>query len=142
MSLSECQSGSGERLGEVLTLSEAATYLRVSEAAVSKLVADHAIPAQSIGGELRFLKAALADWLRYGQFYRRLIGDLPPPWYHPFPPMEELLRTMRQLLEKIEIERPGRGSKKAVLRHRGIFREDTDLEEQLAETRSRREAGG
>jgi excisionase family DNA binding protein len=51
-------------LPDVLTLEEAAEYLRVSPKVVKDLVAGGAIPARDIGSELRFLKAALADWLR------------------------------------------------------------------------------
>jgi excisionase family DNA binding protein len=52
---------------EVLTLPEAALFLRVSEGALSELVARHAIPAQRIGEEWRFFKPALADWERRGE---------------------------------------------------------------------------
>src|SRR5579872_6744649 len=47
----------------VLTLSEAAAYLRVSEDAVLKLVAEQALPGRQIGSEWRFLQSALDVWL-------------------------------------------------------------------------------
>jgi excisionase family DNA binding protein len=56
-----------ERLREsvdVLTLSEAAAYLRVAEADVLRLADLHELPGRQIGGEWRFLKAGLQDWLR------------------------------------------------------------------------------
>jgi excisionase family DNA binding protein len=48
----------------VLTLEEAAAFLRVSPDAVMRLVAQQALPGRRIEGQWRFLRAALADWLR------------------------------------------------------------------------------
>jgi Helix-turn-helix domain len=47
----------------VLTLTEAATFLRVSEAALAEKASVGEVPAQRIGGEWRFLQRALVDWL-------------------------------------------------------------------------------
>jgi excisionase family DNA binding protein len=47
----------------VLTLSEAATYLRVPENAVLKLIAEQGLPGRQIGSEWRFLHSALDIWL-------------------------------------------------------------------------------
>ena len=66
--------------GEILTLPEAAAYLRVSEDALRAMASDDAIPAQKIGGEWRFLKQALQDWLRYGHYFYREFRKFPPPW--------------------------------------------------------------
>jgi len=52
--------------GEVLTLAEAAAYLRVPEVEVMRMVREQNLTARQIGGELRFLKAAIQDWLRAG----------------------------------------------------------------------------
>jgi excisionase family DNA binding protein len=49
---------------EVLTSSEAAAYLRVAEAEVVRLANLLDLPGRQIGGEWRFLKTALQDWLR------------------------------------------------------------------------------
>ena len=49
---------------EVLTLEEAAVFLRVSPEAVMRLVVQQAVPGRQIEGQWRFLRAALADWLR------------------------------------------------------------------------------
>ncbi len=49
---------------EVLTLSEAAAYLRVAEEDVARLAALKELPGRQIGSEWRFLKAGLPDWLR------------------------------------------------------------------------------
>jgi excisionase family DNA binding protein len=49
--------------GEVLTLGEAAAYLRLPEADVLRLVAEQGLPARQLGTEWRFLKAAIQGWL-------------------------------------------------------------------------------
>ena len=51
---------------DVLTLDEAAAYLRVAPEQVRAQAGTGRPPAQQIGGELRFLKAAIDDWLRPG----------------------------------------------------------------------------
>ena len=48
----------------VLTLSEAATYLRIPQSAVLELVRQQGLPGRQIGPEWRFLRSALDDWLR------------------------------------------------------------------------------
>ena len=143
---SKSQVENSQHDGEILTLDEAAAYLRVSEDALRAMVGDDAIPAQTIGGEWRFLKRALHEWLRYG---RRLYSEFrrfPPPWVFDFPPLEELMSALekRLLIRLATAEDKGAksGSKKAVLKHFGIFRDDDDMEERLAEARAKREAAG
>src|SRR5689334_6511594 len=58
------KSNSADQFGEVLTLSEAAAYLRVSDADVVRLASSHEVPGRLIGSDWRFLKSALQDWLR------------------------------------------------------------------------------
>lgn len=48
---------------EVLTVAEAAAFLRVAESQVAELAARQEIPGRQIAGEWRFLKTALANWL-------------------------------------------------------------------------------
>ena len=48
---------------EVLTLAEAAEYLRLSEAEVVELVHSQNLPGRFTGRDWRFLKAALMGWL-------------------------------------------------------------------------------
>jgi Helix-turn-helix domain len=48
---------------EVLTLAEAASFLRVAEADVVAMVRE-GLPGRKIAGQWRFLKSALCDWLR------------------------------------------------------------------------------
>lgn len=49
--------------GEVLTLSEAAVYLRVSSDAVLELAQAGNLPGRQLGQEWRFFKTALQLWL-------------------------------------------------------------------------------
>src|SRR6266849_6736797 len=51
---------------EVLTLAEAAAYLRLTEEEVLRLVDEQALPARQLGKERRFLKAAIQQWLSTG----------------------------------------------------------------------------
>src|SRR5262245_52319632 len=52
--------------GEVMTLSETAAYLRLSESDVLRLVDEQRLPGRQLGKEWRFLKTAIQDWLRTG----------------------------------------------------------------------------
>ena len=49
---------------EVLTLAEAAAYLRVPEYEVVRMVGPRGLPGRLIGSEWRFSKSALDHWLR------------------------------------------------------------------------------
>ncbi|HTU93916.1 MAG TPA: helix-turn-helix domain-containing protein [Gemmataceae bacterium] len=49
--------------GEVLTLPEAAAYLRLPEAGVRQLVEEQGLPARQLGEDWRFLKSAIQTWL-------------------------------------------------------------------------------
>lgn len=123
---------------EILRPEEAAAYLRVPEDALLKLAGEGNIPARKIGDEWRFLKRALNDWLRWGG--RQNGGPLSPDWLLESRFAEELLAVLEQrLLHKLEAF-PKPGSKEAVLKHFGIFRDDEDMGEQLAHLRAQREA--
>lgn len=50
---------------DVLTLEEAAIYLKVEYSDVRNLVKEKGLPGRKIGGEWRFLRGAIADWLRH-----------------------------------------------------------------------------
>jgi excisionase family DNA binding protein len=140
---SKSQSGHDLPEVEVFTLPEVAAYLRVSEEAVQELVTRDALPGQRIGGEWRFLKRAVVEWLLSGPHFRREVRMLLPPWMLDHPFWEELVQALEdRILSKIPVpERPHakRGAKQAVLRHFGVFKDDADLEEQLAGVRARRE---
>jgi excisionase family DNA binding protein len=49
---------------EVLTLAEAAAYLRVPEADVVRMVGPRGLPGRLVGSEWRFSRMALEQWLR------------------------------------------------------------------------------
>lgn len=50
-------------LPDVLTLEEAAEYLRVSEPVVVELATKHELPGRKIGQQWRFHRQGLAEWL-------------------------------------------------------------------------------
>ena len=52
---------------EVLTLAEAAAYLRLPEKDVIAAVSIQGLPGRLVGGEWRFLKTALQQWLSVSQ---------------------------------------------------------------------------
>jgi excisionase family DNA binding protein len=49
---------------EVLTLAEAAAYLRVAQDELVRMVGPRGLPGRLIGSEWRFSKTALDEWLR------------------------------------------------------------------------------
>lgn len=48
---------------DVLTLTEAASYLRLPEEEVLRMVGEQDLPARQVGAEWRFLKGAVQRWL-------------------------------------------------------------------------------
>jgi excisionase family DNA binding protein len=50
---------------EILTLAEAATYLRLDENAIRKLTDEQGLPGRRLGEEWRFSKAAIQKWLSH-----------------------------------------------------------------------------
>ena len=50
--------------GDVLTLIEAAQYLRVAEDEIVRLVQQQDLPGRLLGADWRFLKSAIQDWLK------------------------------------------------------------------------------
>jgi excisionase family DNA binding protein len=54
-------------LGEVLTLAEAAAYLRLPEGDVIGAVSTQGLPGRLIGGNWRFSKSAIQQWLAVSQ---------------------------------------------------------------------------
>ena len=47
----------------MLTLTETARYLKVSEKTILRMIAEDAIPCVKIGGQWRFMQSALDSWL-------------------------------------------------------------------------------
>ncbi len=54
----------GSATPEVLTLPEAARFLRISKDLLLRMVREQGLPGREIGSEWRFSKAALLGWLR------------------------------------------------------------------------------
>jgi excisionase family DNA binding protein len=61
---------------QVLTLPEAATFLRVSEEALLHLATLQEVPGRKIGNEWRFSKTALQDWLAAPAPRRGLLSQI------------------------------------------------------------------
>lgn len=68
--------------GEVLTLAEAASYLRVTEPEVLDLLQEQRLPGQKMGADWRLLKTAIDRWLSssgpadQGKFWQAQFGAL------------------------------------------------------------------
>ena len=119
-------------LGDVLTLSEAASLLRVEDAPLAELAATGAVPARRIGEEWRFSRTAILHWLHSGPDRPETIRD---PSYCSCE--ANLIEKLASLLEQRAVDRqkasPPPGSKEAVGRHIGVFAADGDMEEVLAQ---------
>ena len=79
-------------LPEVLTLAEAAEYLRVSEADVVNLARKHELPGRKIGEQWRFHKQGLVNWLCVPEtrdFWKTQFGALKEDPY-----MDEMLESI------------------------------------------------
>ena len=64
---------------DVLTLVEAAAYLRIAPEEVLRLVREQGLPGRKVGADCRFLKVAIQDWLRAPNSERgRLLSLLQP----------------------------------------------------------------
>ena len=141
MPVDELTNGKDLRLDDILSLAEVAAYLRVPEDAVLKMAIDGTIPAQKIGEEWRFLRKALTDWMRYGRKpYRNERWPYYPEFLLESSFVEELVYLLEhRLLHRLKAEsRPRPGTKEAVLKHFGVFKDDDDLEKQLSDLRKRR----
>ena len=80
---------------EVLTLAEAAAYLRVAESDVLDAVRVQNLAAREVGGQWRFLKTSLQDWLRYPskQFNKEAFFSLSGAWQDD-PYLDEMLKEI------------------------------------------------
>jgi excisionase family DNA binding protein len=85
----ETQSGG---TAEVLTLAEAARYLRVAEEDVLQMVGLQGLPGRKIGDDWRFLKAALQSWLSTAPAKKGLLGQIGALQDDPY--KEELLKEI------------------------------------------------
>lgn len=146
MATAKARSGPDTSRGEVLTLAEAAAYLRVPEEELAALAGRHGVPARQVGEQWRFSKEALAEWLCRPHEWNGEAGGTSPHRPTESALTEELLRLLEErLLAKLKqtaAALPQPGSKEAVLRGFGVFQDDDDLEYWLADARARRKAGG
>jgi len=55
-----------EKPGDVLTIEELSTYLKIPKSTLYKLVREGKIPCQKVGRHWRFLKVAIDRWLEEG----------------------------------------------------------------------------
>lgn len=77
---------------EVLTLEEAAAYLRASESDLVEMAERQAIPARKVGAEWRFLRGAIADWLRRPSPKERLMRHAGAAKLDPY--LDEMLESI------------------------------------------------
>ncbi len=76
----------------VMTLAEAASFLRVSEEAVLRALNEQGLEARQIGGEWRFLKSAIEDWLSHRSPKARLMAQFGAMKDDPY--MDEILKNI------------------------------------------------
>jgi excisionase family DNA binding protein len=91
---------------DVLTLEEAAAYLRTSAEVVLRLVREQGLPGRRVGEDYRFLKVAVQDWLRAPPsetdkqaFWQTHFGALKGDPY-----LEEMLQEIYRLRGRPEAE--------------------------------------
>ena len=80
---------------EVLTLAEAALYLRLPEDEVLRLVREQDLPARQVGADWRFYKKAIQEWLSKppSQAHKEGIWAFAGAWKDD-PHAEELLKRL------------------------------------------------
>jgi hypothetical protein len=149
-SVSESQSGREPQPEDILTLPEAAAYLRVDEQGLADMAEGGNVPARKVVGQWRFSRRGLEDWMRFPGVQPTDYWRIHPRWLLESPFIDELFHLLEKRLilhlsqRQPEEVAPKPGSKQAVLRRFGVLRDtaDGDLEEQLAAVRKRRETGG
>jgi excisionase family DNA binding protein len=89
---------------EVLTLAEAAAYLRVAEAEVERIAGTQGLPGRQIGSEWRFSRAAIQDWLCRPSMKESLLR-LAGSWKED-PTVDEMLAEIYRQRGRPMIEEP------------------------------------
>jgi excisionase family DNA binding protein len=79
-------------VGDVLTLQEAAEYLRVSTGEVDALATRCVLPGRKIGDQWRFHRCALVDWLSQSSPVERLMRHAGAAKDDPY--RDEILRMI------------------------------------------------
>jgi excisionase family DNA binding protein len=77
---------------EVLTLAEAAAYLRVPDAELARMAGSQGLPGRLVGSEWRFSRAAIQDWLRRSSMKQSLL-QLAGSWKDD-PYLDEMLKEI------------------------------------------------
>lgn len=77
---------------EVMTLPEAAVFLRASEDAVLRAIEEQGLEARKVGGEWRLLKTEIEDWLAHRSPKARLLATAGVLKDDPY--MDELLKNI------------------------------------------------
>jgi excisionase family DNA binding protein len=80
---------------EVLTLAEAAAYVRVDKKQVRQMVQQGALPGRQIGDDWRFFKAALQAWLSNAAGEKERLMELAGAWKDD-PYLEQIVRQAYQ----------------------------------------------
>jgi excisionase family DNA binding protein len=80
---------------EVLTLAEAAAYLRLDKKQVRQMVQQGALPGRQIGDDWRFFKAALQAWLSNAAGEKERLMELAGAWKGD-PYLEQIVRQAYQ----------------------------------------------
>jgi|SRR5262245_29830175 len=118
---------------EILTLSEAAAYLRVADDVLREMATEHSVPARKIGNEWRFSKSSLREWLAGG------LGAEERPQRTVLSGngsaiVDALVEEVeRRVLAKLAASKtkPEKGSKEAILALAGKWKDDPTLEDML-----------
>jgi excisionase family DNA binding protein len=77
---------------EVLTLPEAAAYLRISEAEMRSVAGSQGLPGRRIGSEWRFSREAILEWLRRPNMKESLL-QMAGAWKDD-PEVDEMLKKI------------------------------------------------
>jgi excisionase family DNA binding protein len=80
--------------GDVMTLSEAAAYLRLPEAQVLQLVQQQDLPARHAGPEWRFFKPAIQAWLSEPGPKKRDFWEACAGAFKDDPDLEEIVKEV------------------------------------------------
>jgi excisionase family DNA binding protein len=117
---------------EVLTLAEAAVYLKTSEDTLLQMARDNKVPARKLGEDFRFSRKALDAWFLMSS----PLADWPWPrsiLAEAFIPDLELLvgKVAAQILAELDKRQPAatkKDSKQALLALAGKYKDDPFLE--------------
>lgn len=119
--------------GEVLALSEAAAFPRVSEDQLLRQVSSLDIPARKIDDDWRFSRKALSDWLRHGVYYKKFKGY---PYPHPGIMEEVLMLLEDRIIDRLIKSNPppvekktGLSQKERLMKFAGKWKDDPETAE-------------